>query len=203
MRKMRLNIRSIQSKKMLLVFGFVFLLLYIFEYQDADNKEKWLTNPKIRYYGEIFQEQDELQSIARYDSGYIFKLANGDRVIVVSKENKYQLNRHDNNYNVYSDIENLNLLLVLVNIDKETYDFWTNAIEELDTYEVSKVAFSWCENTLISDYKKAPFFDSPARGWFYFKNDKSCINSDVYLNENRYFHSIEKITDEWYFAIEK
>jgi hypothetical protein len=205
MNKIKLN------KLLILTILAILGVLVILNLGSSENEilKKWEANPKIKYYGERFYFQNKLTFIARYDSGYTFDTVNGYSAYIVPSDGLYQWT--DKSFEKHN-VNGLDALLKHVGLTKLEYTYWSNALEELDTYEISKVAYTRCDNTYISAYKEAPaFFDASATGWFYFNKDvkhrEYCIEKDnifeQFFNKNDYFSTIYQVTDEWYYAIEK
>ncbi|MDH4262859.1 MAG: hypothetical protein OEV78_07445 [Spirochaetia bacterium] len=157
-------------------------------------------------YSRLFFQENKLVEIARQSKGIYNGMTNDNYAFDIDLLRKiykwsYKSGADNNSKNIIELSEK-------VGVTSDKIQYWIDALNDLDSFLISRNELSGCANVHVSEFKEPAFLGNKAVGWFYIPNNtpyrEYCISQNGFFQKffhyNDYFSGLKKINDELYYG---
>lgn len=163
----------------------------------------------LEKYGEQFLMEPELvEVLKKSDDHYAITTKDGGLLEVDFRSKMYSW---EDPAGVVKYANTLEKVTDDIGMSEERTRYWIQALNNLNTFLISKQELPGCSAVHISVYWNAPLLTAPSVGWFYVptmeKNRSYCVGTrgllQKHLGYNSYFNFIKPVSEEWYYGERK
>ncbi len=206
-----INLKTRHRRLSLKLIGIAAVTLFLLEACDNRGVDAvWREgHVLLEKYGEQFLTEQELVEVLKTsDDHYAITTKDGGLLEMDFRSKRFIW---EDSAGMVKQANTLDQVTHDIGISEERARYWIQALNNLDTFLLSKQELPGCRAVHISSYSNAPLLTTPSVGWFYVpkieKNRSYCVGTRGLLQKhfgyNGYFNFIKPVSEEWYYGERK